>query len=154
MRSIKQSVKHLLFGLVLSLGVMNHQAWAESAHPPTQPISDLSFWEIRQTKQGLTDIQWEAYNKSLEGKRIRWTGYVEDVTKPIFGGYKVLVDMDPPSDTLSVQDIYFSIPKEQAASVQKDSAITFEGTIDAVMSVLGSIQISLKDAYIVFPFHL
>lgn len=113
MRFIKPSSKSLFFGLLLALATIDHQAWAESANPPTQSISDLSFMEIRQNKQAMTDIQWEDYSKSLEEKRIQWTGYVEDVTKQIFGGYKVLVDMDPPSDTLSVQDLYFPIPKEQ-----------------------------------------
>ena len=52
------------------------------------------------------------------------------------------------SDPMSVQDITFAVPKEQAASLRKDSSIEFKGTISSVLSVLGSVQVSLKDAKI------
>lgn len=142
---IKQILTSSLIGLVV-LGVHTPVALAEAAGDGAQAVADLSFREIRRSKENMTDIQWEEFSESLKGKRVRWNGYVEDVSKKMFGGYEVLVDMDPPSEQLSVQDVNFSIPKEQAASLKKDSPISFEGVISSVMSILGSIQVSLKDA--------
>jgi len=97
----------------------------------------------------MTDIQFEEYAKSLKGKRVRWKGYVEDVTEKFFGGYKVLVDMDSPNDPISVQDVTFDVSKEQAISLTKDDKIEFEGTISLVFSMLTSLQISLDKANVV-----
>lgn len=111
-----------------------------------QPIADISFLEIRQKMENMTDLQFEEYTKSLKGKRVRWNGYVEDVKEKLFGGYEVLIDMDNPNEPLSVQDITFNTPKEQAVSLQKDSPIHFEGTISSIINILTSLQISLDNA--------
>ena len=112
-------------------------------------ISTLSFREIRKNLKNMTDVQFEEYAKSLKGKRVRWKGYVEDVKEKFFGGYKVLVDMDSPSDPISVQDIIFDVSKEQAISLTKDDKIKFEGTISSVLSILTSLQVSLDKANVV-----
>lgn len=41
------------------------------------------------------------------------------------------------------------VTKEQALSLEKDNPIEFDGTISSAISVLGSLQISLKDVKIV-----
>ncbi|RKZ36408.1 MAG: hypothetical protein DRQ49_18010 [Gammaproteobacteria bacterium] len=112
-------------------------------------VSTLSFRKIRKNLKSMTDIQFEEYAKSLKGKRVRWKGYVEDVTEKFFGGYKVLVDMDSPNDPISVQDVTFDVSKEQAISLTKDDKIEFEGTISLVFSMLTSLQISLDKANVV-----
>ncbi len=87
--------------------------------------------------------------KSLEGKKIRWNGWVEEVEEKLFGGYKVLIDMDSPNDIASVQDITFEVPKEQAISLKKEEMITFEGKISSILNILTSLQVSLDNARIV-----
>ncbi len=94
----------------------------------------------------MTDLQFEEYAKTLKGKRIQWGGYVEEVKEKFFGGYEVLVDMDHPNEPLSVQDVSFDVPKEQAMALRKDSPVQFEGTISSALNILTSLQVSLDDA--------
>lgn len=119
------------------------------AKPVSEPISSISFTEIRRNMKGMTDLQFEEYVKTLIGKRIRWGGYVEDVKEKFFGGYEVLVDMDSPNDLISVQDVTFEVSKEQALSFNKDSRIKFEGTISSVLDILTSLQISLDKVKVI-----
>lgn len=140
-----------LLSLTLCTGVIFHSTvFARSDTDATLPVTDISFHEVRRNKENMTDLQWEEYAKSIKGKRIRWSGYVEEVKSKFFGGYQVLVDMDPPHDKMSVQDVYLDkVTKEQALSLEKDNPIEFEGTISSAISVLGSLQISLKDVKII-----
>ena len=97
----------------------------------------------------MTDAQWEVLKKSLAGKYVNsWSGWVEEVNEKLFGGYELLVDMDPPNEPLSVQDVTFDIPDDIALKLQKDQPVVFSGIISSVGWVLGSCQISLDEAVI------
>lgn len=121
---------------------------ATAAVVPTPPVdTTLSFADIRrQMRSDLTEAQFNALARSLEGRRVRWRGWVEDVNEKALGGYELWIDMDRPSDAMSVQDVTFDVPADLALSYRKDSRVSFEGTIDEVMNVLGSLQVELKDA--------
>jgi len=114
-----------------------------------EPVKSISFADIKYNMTNMTELQFKEYVKSLEGKTIRWNGWVEEVEEKLFGGYKVLIDMDSPSDIASVQDITFEVPKEQAISLKKDEMITFEGKISSILNILTSLQVSLDNARIV-----
>lgn len=62
------------------------------------------------------------------------------------GGYKLLIDMDPPGSA-SVQDIYIENLSEQlAGQFQKDQRVSFSGKIKSVMSIFGACAIHLEQA--------
>jgi hypothetical protein len=111
-----------------------------------------AFEEIRSIMGQMTDAQWNQYSISLEGlTATEWVGWVEDVNEKTFGGYELWVDMDPPEETFSVQDVTFDIPEDIALEIRRDSKVTFSGRIISVMNIMGSLQILLKDASIVPP---
>jgi len=115
----------------------------------SKAVESISFADIKYNMTNMTELQFKEYVKSLEGKTIRWNGWVEEVEEKLFGGYRVLIDMDSPSDIASVQDITFEVPKEQAISLKKDEMITFEGKISSILNILTSLQVSLDNARIV-----
>ena len=122
----------------------------EDAKPEvSEPVESISFADIKYNMNQMTELQFKEYVKSLEDKKIRWNGWVEEVEEKLFGGYKVLIDMDSPNDIASVQDITFEVPKEQAISLKKDEMITFEGKISSILNILTSLQVSLDNAKIV-----
>lgn len=125
---------------------------ARTARQPTTPAVDttLSHASIRrQMRDDLTEAQFKALARGIEGRRIRWRGWVEDVNEKALGGYELLVDMDSPTEIFSVQDVTFDIPQNLALSLRKDARITFEGTIRSVLNVMGSLQVGLVDATVV-----
>lgn len=121
---------------------------------PSKPISDLKYGEIREVadkrvEQETTDVQWKNFYRQHEGKRIRWTGWVEDVSEAMFGGFKVSVDMEPPSKSMSTSDVTFDVPQDVATGLNVDDKITFAGTIKTITLVMGAdLTISLENVNI------
>jgi len=114
------------------------------------PLSSVTYTEIRNSMEPMTDAQFKAYVRSLEGKKIRWTGYVEDVKETSATDYKLLVDMDSPSVWLSVYDVSFEVPNSVALSLKKDQQVEFEGIISSISNVLGvHVEVSLKQAKVI-----
>lgn len=121
----------------------------QSVKGAEKTISDISFFDVRNKMLNtMTDIQFEELAKSLKGKRVHWRGWVEDVSEKVFGGYEVWVDMDTPNNSLSVQDISFSVSREKALSLKKNQLIEFEGDIEQVMNIVGSLQVTLEKVVI------
>ncbi len=114
------------------------------------PISVMAvdFETIRSNMKTMTTINWKDYCKSLEGTKIRWSGWISDVEKQWSGGYKIMIDMDPP-DSLSVQDIYINdVDKRFASQFNKNQKVVFSGIIESVKNILGSCSIHLIKAKI------
>lgn len=82
----------------------------------------------------------------MAGKRISWSGWVEDVREKSFGGYELQIDMDSPNK-LSVQDIRFDIPESDALHFKKGQKIDFQGDIKSIYDFAGTCQISLENCY-------
>ncbi|SLM28767.1 conserved exported hypothetical protein [Desulfamplus magnetovallimortis] len=119
-------------------------------HIEPEQKNTISFSEIRYNmNEGMTELQFKEYVKKLKGKRVKWSGWVEEVDEKFLGGYKVLVDMDSPNQPISVQDITFEVSKEQALRLKKNEKITFEGTISSILNIMSSLQISLEEVKIV-----
>ncbi|MBM4047085.1 MAG: hypothetical protein FJ279_18440 [Planctomycetes bacterium] len=108
----------------------------------------IEFVDIRKAMKEMTSVQWEEYTKNLQGKTITWTGWVEDVKKTFTGKYKCLVDMDPPTDQMSVYDVTFRLSESEAKGLKKDDKIRFKGTIKTVVRALESLAIDLDFAAI------
>lgn len=103
------------------------------------------FEQIRNTMLAQTDAQWNRYSETLVGKRVAWTGWVEEVNERVFGGYDLWVDMDSPGQVVSVQDVTLSVSEGIALQLQKDQRVHVVGIIDSVSNILGSCQINLED---------
>ena len=113
------------------------------------PLSSVTYTEIRDSMKSMTDAQFKAYVRSLEGKRVRWMGYVEDVKEVSSTSCKVLVDMDPPSVLFSVSDVSFEVPSSVALSLKKDQQVEFEGIISSISNIFGVCDVTLEQAKVI-----
>ncbi len=116
---------------------------------PSERVSKLSYYSMRQKMASMTEAQWKDYARSINGQRVQWTGWVEDVNEKFFGGYELWVDMDSPDELLSLQDVTFDIPADLALKLRKDTRVTFSGTIGSALDVLGSCSVNLEDATVI-----
>jgi hypothetical protein len=112
------------------------------------PSLSVAYEEIRKTADAMTKAELKAYEQALKGKKIRWSGYVEEVHHTLAGGYDLYVDMDAPDVATSVYDVAFQIPERVALTLEKDQPVTFSGEIRSIVDVLGSLRIRLVDARI------
>lgn len=111
----------------------------------TQAVSLVSFEDIRDNMNRMTTLTWKEYVKALEGQHVSWTGWVVDVKEQWFGGYKILIDMDPPDTLFSVQDVYIEdLPLSHVSQFSKDDKVSFSGKITSVIDVLGVCSITIK----------
>jgi len=136
-------------GIVMSFGdTSGGSRTTAPAAPASTPEPAPSYATIRAQMEGMTEAQFKQYARSLKGKRVQWTGWVEDVNETLFGNYEVWVDMDAPDELFSVQDVTFDVPADVALSLRRDQKITFTGIIDSALNVLESTQITLSDVTI------
>ena len=134
-RRILESSVVLVIGLVLA-AVFVSPSWA------------INFETIRNNMNKMTSVAWDDYTKSLKGQSVNWTGWVSDVKEQWLGGYKILIDMDPPG-SFSVSDIYIEdLPKNVAAQFRKEQKVRLSGKIKSVVNVLGSLAVTLDNANI------
>jgi hypothetical protein len=98
----------------------------------------------------MTRVQWDAYQKSLEGRKVQaWTGWVIAVKSKMFGGYKLTVDMDDSNQDTDKTDVSFEIPDDTALALSNGSSVTFSGAIDSAYNIFGNLQVALIDATVV-----
>jgi hypothetical protein len=107
--------------------------------PAHKPISRWAYEDLRNIRAESTDAQWEVFADSIIGQRVEWEGWVHEAK----ANGRLLIDMDPPSDTFSTQDVYFDVPASTVLSYNKDQPVEFLGDIDSVTDVLGSVQVTL-----------
>jgi hypothetical protein len=117
---------------------------------PTQPPPDsLDYKTICTRDKAMTDAQWNEYIKQFGGRKVTWTGWVNDVYKSS-EGYTLYVTFDPPSELFRSADVKFPITNELGLKLNKDQRVTFSGTLGNVTSFLGSCStIEIKNAVVV-----
>lgn len=115
------------------------------AEAPPAPVETIEYGVIRGSFESMTDAQFKAFAKQQEGKFLVGRGYIEDVREKLFGGYEVWIDMDAPSEIVSVQEISFGVDEAAALALRKDQVVGFSGRIKSIMKVLGKEQITLED---------
>jgi hypothetical protein len=106
-RRILESSVALVVGVVLP-AVFVSRGWA------------IDFATIRNNMNKMTSIAWDDYTKSLKGQHVNWTGWGVRCERTLAGGYKILIDMDPPGSA-SVQDVYIE-------TFRKTSPLNFRRT--------------------------
>jgi hypothetical protein len=118
-------------------------------HLESAPEAGFAYSALRSAMETWTDARFNDAVRALVGSRVVWIGYVEEVTESSSGEFEVLIDMDPPSDSLSVGDVRFKVPREIALSLWRDQEVTFTGLLESVRNVLGTCQITLEPAKMV-----
>jgi hypothetical protein len=103
------------------------------------PQSGISYEEISKKSEGLSELNFENYEKTISGKRIEWTGYVVDADENIGGDCELRIDMD---DT-GVQDVYVDIPCSQASEFNPKDKVKVDGIIENVTLILKSPNVLL-----------
>ncbi len=114
-----------------------------------EKLLDVSYFDIKSKVNDLTNAQWNNYAKKIIGKKVKWSGHVENVKKHAWSDkYKVWIDMDSVYDKLSVQDVYLNnIEKKVAMNLNKNEIINFIGRIENITTTL-KVQIILKDVVV------
>ena len=111
---------------------------------PTPLPPAPSFNEIRAQMEVMTRVQWDAYQKSLEGRKVQaWTGWVIDVKSKMLSGYRLTVDMDDSNQDTNGVDISFDISEDIALMLSKGSPVKFSGEIRSALNIIGSLQVGL-----------
>jgi len=112
---------------------------------PTVVISTITFQEILDQYDVMTEAQWKDYKKSLNGTYVNWSGLIYDVSKTM-GSYFV----DACSAGYSCNDnIVFSLPKEEALQLNKQQQISFIGKIISIDDdIFGNVDVQLYDTVI------
>lgn len=99
---------------------------------PKSVVSDIKwkdFDAVFNVRSKTTDMQKESAWKSYEGKRVQWTGTVEEVSKGSFSGLTLNVKMNKETLTYDV-GVYLKTSEEgKASSLTKGNTVTFAGTL-------------------------
>lgn len=94
---------------------------------PTKELSSLTFEEIKAFRENATDLQWDAYKKTINGKRVQWSGTINNVDKS-GNQFMVWVCMD---STFCLNRSYFTVEDPALAmELTKGQLITFDGIIN------------------------
>ena len=107
----------------------------EAARPtntaiPTRTPAAITFADIQESYDTLTDMQWKSYEEGLRGTRVHWIGEVTQVR----GDRTVFLDFG----TGLLSTCYLEgLSEEEAASLSKGDMIEFEATIRSVDRFLG-----------------
>jgi predicted nucleic acid-binding Zn ribbon protein len=107
-------------------------------------VSDVDFYGIREQFEDMTDAQKRTLSRSINGKRVEWQGWIDDVQE----SGRIFVDMDPPETFLSVFDVTFAIPRSDVLEYSLGQQIVFQGDIESITELLG-FTVRLDDAEII-----
>ncbi|MEO8288052.1 MAG: hypothetical protein ABI670_16610 [Chloroflexota bacterium] len=121
---------------------------ATQAPKPTAVVEEApTIQEIAAIKKQSTDAQWDAFAKTLEGKRItEWRGEVSGVDQAFLSkDYRVILNTPDPVPGYAF-DIYLIVPESEALAINKGRTLTVTGTIKSVNCVLTACPIELERA--------
>jgi len=104
----------------------------KSALAPSPSPVKLPFSVIREAISSLRGRARKEYASMLEGKRIRWAGWVYGVEEHRRTGLQLRIDMDAGSDMDAAYDVSFRITPDEAAKIKERRPIVFEGVIDSI----------------------
>ncbi len=104
-----------------------------------------TYNEIVNNYRSLTDAQFDEYKRGLLDTKVQWEGTVYNVTGNwLDENFEVQIDMNNDN----VFDVSFDVGKNNALRLAKNSKVTFSGSIAHVISLFGSIVVTLKDVAI------
>lgn len=109
---------------------------------------DITFEKFRSVFDELTDIQFKQLRQELEGKKVIWSGYLDEVKEKWLGGFEIQVDMDSPETILSIYDVSLTVSsdmKDFISILTKDQQLKFQGKIKNIQKILGKLVVNIKD---------
>lgn len=109
---------------------------------------DITFEKFRSVFDELTDIQFKQLRQEFEGKKVIWSGYLDEVEEKWFGGFKIRIDMDSPEIALSVYDVLLIVSSDMEDFVSiltKDQQLKFQGKIKSIQKTLGKLVVNIED---------
>lgn len=98
----------------------------------TPTPSPLTCRDIEQSRDDLTDLQWDKYIRDMVGKRIQFSGKVLEV----YDDRRVQISDDACQKLFTVVTLY-QIPYDNLLLINKDDYATGYGTIRSIDTVLG-----------------
>lgn len=132
------------------LNIFNSNNPQNMIAPLKKPIMDIGYDELDAKFKAddflnSTNLQQQEFMKQFIGKRIRWSGYVEEVE----GDGTILIDMQD-SSQFGLPDIECVLTKEQAMKFNLNDEVIFEGDIQDLVPTLwgGTIDLILIDVEI------
>jgi|GEM_PF-2400293 len=107
----------------------------------------ITWKEILEANNTMTEFQWESFVNGLKGKKISWTAYVAEVQKykGFLGHGKgsiiAAMVMDPSSAVmpldanLALGDVNFEVSESLAISLKKGEKVNFTGVIEGIKRI-------------------
>lgn len=111
------------------------------------PISDINFSELDEVYQAgskYTDIQKEETWKKYDGKKVKWTGTIADISET-FGTLQLKVKMKEDTFTFDLAINMKDDQKEKALKLNVGDSVVFTGILDEWGTI---IPITLSDGEI------
>lgn len=110
----------------------------------TPVISNLQFQDILNKYHQSTEVQWKSYSKEIQGTKVKWTGFVENVDKVLgITSVHVCIDAYYCSDY-----VFFNYPESMAIKLNKEQKISFTGNIQTISTLFDSVSVSLDNVII------
>ena len=134
--------------IVLSLGIIGiiYTIGVLSLSPIIEP-SSITYDEIisitKKDKDSSTEARWNVQFEPYLGKKVSWTGWVEEVQSNNYN-FKVLIDMDSPEVILSIEDVILITEDRKILKLDKGQQVYFEGYIKNIRSTLNKYWIELE----------
>ncbi len=131
------------------LGLYEKQLREDEIEKARPSLDSITFGTIRDYYNNSTEARWDIYKVQQKGKRIEWTGWVDDVEKDMFGDYyTVNIDMDSPEDILSIYDLTLNnISETTALKFTKLQKIKFNGIIESMDDILGTVHVAIEPVF-------
>ncbi len=131
------------------LGLYEKQLREDEIEKARPSLDSITFGTIRDYYNNSTEARWDIYKVQQKGKRIEWTGWVDDVEKDMFGDYyTVIIDMDSPEDILSIYDLTLNnISETTALKFTKLQKIKFNGIIESMDDILGTVHVAIEPVF-------
>lgn len=111
------------------------------------PISDINFSELDEVYQAgskYTDIQKEETWKKYDGKKVKWTGTIADISET-FGTLQLKVKMKEDTFTFDLAINMKDDQKEKALKLNVGDSVVFTGILDEWGTIM---PITLSDGEI------
>ena len=115
-----------------------------AAKPVVKVPSKLTWKQVQQKSETMTDLQFEDYGKWLSGTYVKWKGIVTDVKSQMFGSnFDVHINFD--NNKQSSFDTKIEVSRSVAVKLNKGQVVVVEGTIDKSMEAIGMVFMYFKN---------
>lgn len=114
-----------------------------------EEISNITYSEIENNYEKMTDVQFENYMDGIINKKVVWSGHIEEVKEQMTNDkYKVWIDVDSTDAIMSTQEVYLqNISQDVAIKLNKGKVIKFKGEIVSISDFMTA-QVTLDNVTI------